>query len=182
MFDISQIGITGFYINLSPCQKKNSFCASLSHCFWKMTIQLYKWSSRDQIDQFKKYLAQNGPTTSTMLGLLLQTGLYPSVDPIEPVYWTSHPDPFNTSEVVVWIVDRGECTLRTLVSSKIYLDKAPMDLERLSKARTGVYDSDKPLFVNPEDEALYQHSLQVFESVMDYFFTQNYTVNDGNMD
>ena len=146
-----------------------------------MTIQLYKWSSEDQINQFKQYLAQNGPTTSTMLGLLLQTGLYPSVDPIEPVYWTSHPDPFNTNDVVIWIVDRGDCTLRTLVSSKIHLDKAPMDFERLSKARAGEYDSDRPLFVNPDDEALYQHSLQVFESVMDYFFTQNYTADDGNI-
>ncbi|KAL9537588.1 hypothetical protein MBANPS3_011640 [Mucor bainieri] len=144
-----------------------------------MTIQLFKWSSQDQIEQLKRYLAQNGPTTSTMLGLLLQTGLYPSVDPIIPVIWSSHPDPFNTSDVVVWIIDRGECFLRTLVSSKIYLDQAPMIPESLAKLRAGENSLlDQPLFVNPDDEALYQHSMQVYASVLDHFFSQNYTMDD----
>ncbi|CAO3629969.1 unnamed protein product [Mucor fragilis] len=143
-----------------------------------MTVQLYKWSSKEQIEQLRRYLAQNGPTTSTMLGLLLQTGLYPSVDPFNPVFWSSHPDPFNTSDVVVWIIDRGECTLRTLVSSKIHLDQAPMNPDSLAKLRAGEDSLDQPLFVNPDDEALYQHSMQVYASVLDYFFSQNYTAND----
>lgn len=144
-----------------------------------MTIQLYKWSSKEQIEQLKLYLAQNGPTTSTMLGLLLQTGLYPSVDPIDPVIWSSHPDPFNTNDVVVWIIDRGNCYLRTLVSSKIHLDNAPMNLDSVAKLRAGDSNLDQPLFVSPDDEALYQHSMQVYASVLEHFFSENYTVDDG---
>ncbi|CAO0795461.1 unnamed protein product [Mucor circinelloides] len=143
-----------------------------------MTIQLYKWSSKEQIEQLKLYLAQNGPTTSTMLGLLLQTGLYPSVDPIDPVIWSSHPDPFNTNDVVVWIIDRGNCYLRTLVSSKIHLDNAPMNLDSVAKLRAGDNNLDQPLFVSPDDEALYQHSMQVYASILEHFFSENYTEDD----
>ncbi|CEP07771.1 hypothetical protein [Parasitella parasitica] len=143
-----------------------------------MTIQLYRWSSEDQIDQLKEYLARNGPSTSTILGFLLQTGLYPSVDPIVPEIWTSHSDPLNTNDVVVWIVDRGKCSLRTLVSSKIHLDKAPMDHENVIKARAGEFNFDKPLFLHEKDEALYQLSLHVYESVLRHFFSRNYTLDD----
>ncbi|KAI9472369.1 MAG: hypothetical protein EXX96DRAFT_622549 [Benjaminiella poitrasii] len=128
-----------------------------------MTVTLYPWPI-EQIDQFKYYLAKHTPTTSSLLGYLIGTNSFTLDHPRR--IWTSHSDPLNTSDIVVWIID-GKRT-RFFVNTEPTLEMAPMNLTAATvKTHKGAY------FVDEADEYLFQQSLTVVEQVMSYYISRH---------
>lgn len=141
--------------------------------------QLYKWSTDEQIDQLKQYLAHKGPTTASLLGYLLSTGACESDAPGKSIVWTSHSDPFNTSSVVIWLIDSGH-RIRFFVNSEIELNFKEMTPDAAALAYNSSYPDELPAyFSNAEDEALYKQSLQTVEEVLTLYMDQRYGADKG---
>lgn len=142
--------------------------------------QLCKWSTDEQIDQLKQYLARKGPTTASLLGYLLSTGLCESDAPGKSVIWmTPHSDPFNTSSVVVWIIDSGH-RIRFFVNSEFELNFKEMTPDATALAYNASYPDELPAyFSNAEDEALYKQSLQTVEETLAFYMDQRYGADKG---
>jgi hypothetical protein len=141
--------------------------------------QLYKWSTDEQIDQFKQYLTHKGPTTASLLGYLLSTGVCESDAPGKSQIFSNHSDPFNTSSVVVWLID-SDHRIRFFVSSELELNFKKMTPDAAALAYNASYPDELPAyFINAEDEALYRQSLQTVEEVLTFYMNQRYGADKG---
>lgn len=139
-----------------------------------MTVNLYKWTTPDQINQVKQYMTSCTPSSSHILGYLMNTGFYIHDGPDECTIWSSHPDPFNTSDIVVWFLE-GSDRVRFFVSAETRLDVAEFTQEAFEQAfrtdKSSGHD-DIQYFKEPEEEAFYRKSLKVFEDHYVYFMNQ----------
>ncbi|KAL0145623.1 hypothetical protein V8B55DRAFT_1463501 [Mucor lusitanicus] len=130
--------------------------------------QLYKWSTDEQMDQLKQFLAHNGPTTASLLGYILSTGECESDAPGKSVVWTSHANPFDTTDIVVWIIDKIELNFKEMTPDAAIL------------AHKASYPDELPAyFTRAEDEALYKRSLQVVEAFLTMYMDQRYGADKG---
>ncbi|KAI8641518.1 hypothetical protein BD408DRAFT_206402 [Parasitella parasitica] len=141
--------------------------------------QLYKWSTDEQINQLKQYLAHRGPTTASFLGYLLRTRAWESGSPGKSVIWTSHQEPLNTTDVVVWLIDSDHRT-RFFVSSEVELNSKEMTPEAIS-FDYNTLDPNKlpPYFKDSQDEQLYRQSLQTAEEFLVRYMDQRYGADTG---
>ncbi|CAO0793808.1 unnamed protein product [Mucor circinelloides] len=141
--------------------------------------KLYKWSTDEQIDQLKQFLAHNGPTTASLLGYILSTGECESDAPGKSVIWTSHTDPFHTTDIVVWIID-SDHRIRFFVTSEIELNFKEMTPDAAILAHKASYSDQLPAyFTHAEDEALYKRSLQIVEEFLTLYMDQRYGADKG---
>ncbi|CEP14531.1 hypothetical protein [Parasitella parasitica] len=141
--------------------------------------QLYKWSTNEQIDQLKQYLAYRGPTTTSFLGYILSTHACESDSPGKSVIWTSHQDPLNTTDVVVWLIDSDHRT-RFFVNSEVVLNSKEMTAEAISlEYNTSDPDKLPPYFKNIQDEELYKRSLKTAEKFLTMYMDQRYGSDTG---
>ncbi|CAO3631138.1 unnamed protein product [Mucor fragilis] len=141
--------------------------------------QLYKWSTDEQVDQLKQFLAYNGPTTASLLGYILSTGECESDAPGKSVIWTSHADPFHTTDIVVWIID-SDHRIRFFVTSEIELNFKEMTPDAAILAHKASYPDELPAyFTHAEDEALYKRSLQVVEAFLTLYMDTRYGADKG---
>lgn len=141
--------------------------------------QLYKWSTDEQMDQLKQFLAHNGPTTASLLGYILSTGECESDAPGKSVVWTSHANPFDTTDIVVWIID-SDHRIRFFVTSEIELNFKEMTPDAAILAHKASYPDELPAyFTRAEDEALYKRSLQVVEAFLTMYMDQRYGADKG---
>ncbi|KAG1121624.1 hypothetical protein G6F42_012253 [Rhizopus arrhizus] len=143
--------------------------------------KLYKWSTDEQIDQLKQFLAHNGPTTASLLGYILSTGECESDAPGKSVIWTSHTDPFHTTDIVVWIID-SDHRIRFFVTSEIELNFKEMTPDAAILAHKASYSDQLPAyFTHAEDEALYKRSLQIVEEFLTLYMDQRYGADKGKL-
>jgi hypothetical protein len=131
-----------------------------------MTVELYKWSTPEQIAQLQDYLVQNTPSSSSHLGFLINNSGSKHVD-----IWTSHIDPFDMSDIVVWVFDYQE-GIRVFVNTEFVLDNA----EFAAEAKAHMFSENRhtdniPFFKSEKDESLYRRSLSLLEKVIIRFMT-----------
>jgi hypothetical protein len=157
-------------------QKKKFFFFCLQNIIKgpKMTVNLYKWTGPDHFEQIKQYFIRHNPSSSHIVGYLMNTGFYDSDSPGEFDIWSSHPDPFTTEDVVVWFLE-GIDRVRFFVSAESRLNFAEYTQEAYEQAFREDKSSGHPditYFKNEDDEAYYRHSLKVFEEHYVYFMSQ----------
>lgn len=163
--------VSSFFLSLS-------LYLILTTRYFKMA-QLYKWSTDEQVDQLKQFLAYNGPTTASLLGYILSTGECESDAPGKSVIWTSHADPFHTTDIVVWIID-SDHRIRFFVTSEIELNFKEMTPDAAILAHKASYPDELPAyFTHAEDEALYKRSLQVVEAFLTLYMDTRYGADKG---
>ncbi|KAI8391510.1 uncharacterized protein BYT42DRAFT_602330 [Radiomyces spectabilis] len=123
----------------------------------------------EEYAQFGHYLEQYQPHTSALLGWFLCSG-YAQVDRIgRAKIYTSHAQPFNTPDSVVWIVDSRH-RLRVFVTSEIILNDAPMTATAKEHAVTKEWKGgDHAWFEDAEHEALYRRSEALLEPILRSF-------------
>lgn len=139
-----------------------------------MTVDLYKWTTEEEIERVKQYFVRHNPSSSHIVGYLINTGFYETDSRDECAIWSSHADPFNTSDVVVWFLE-GPDRVRLFVSAEARLDFAEHTTEAFEQAFRDDKSSGHPditYFKNQEDEDFYRHSLKVFEGCFVNFMSQ----------
>lgn len=142
------------------------------HC--QMSTKFFAWSKDEQLDQLKQYLIENSPSTSSLLGWLIGTGVYNCEPAAESVIWSSHDDPFHTMDIVVWFLQTKD-RMRVYVSSEAILDQSPMCAGTEELAHGTAYPPQLPsYFVCGQKQLLYERSLEVFETALNDFIHSNY--------
>jgi hypothetical protein len=137
-----------------------------------MTTEFFAW--KGQSDQLQRYLVENSPSTAPLLSWFLAIGFYDCEPAEQSVIWSSHGDPFNTLDIVVWIV-QTEDRIRVHVSSEAELDQSAVHdgIEKL--AHSAAYPQQLPVyFVCSQKQELYERSLQVFKTVLNDFIHSSY--------
>jgi hypothetical protein len=136
-----------------------------------MTTEFFAW--KGQLDQLQRYFIENSPSTTPLLGWLISTGFYDCDPAGSNAIWSSHEDPFHTSDIVVWIV-QTEDRIRVHVSSEAELNQSPTHAGVAELALGAVYPQQLPTyFVCNQKQDLYERSLQVFRTVLDDFIHSN---------
>lgn len=141
-------------------------------------FKLYKFSLQENWVQFRDFLVQSVPTTTTLLGWLLGTGFYDSDPEGKCSIWTSHPDPFHCNEPMVWIFD-SKHRIRVFVTSEVVLDLGTFTPEARDLADGAVkYGKTLPnYFVEPQLEMLYNQSKEMLKSVLKAYMELNDKIN-----
>ncbi|KAI8991099.1 hypothetical protein BDF20DRAFT_22794 [Mycotypha africana] len=160
--------------------RKKFCCCHLLFLLMDQQTPLYKWASEEQINQFKQYLIRSTPTTTSLLGYLISYDYYGTShrEDAEINIWSSHPDPFETEDIVVWVIESNKDTIRILVNTEVYLDQHVNDKLTAAEAYTMnieaiAHQKEQPAYCNsPKDEALYKKSKEIVERVLITFFKQ----------
>lgn len=141
-------------------------------------FKLYKFSLQENWVQFRDYLVQFVPTTTTLLGWLLGTGFYDSDPEGKCSIWTSHSDPFHCNEPMVWIFD-SKHRIRVFITSEAVLDLGTFTSEARELADGAVkYGKNSPnYFVEPQLEMLYNQSKEMLKSVLKAYMELNDRIN-----
>ncbi|KAI9366521.1 hypothetical protein BD770DRAFT_376387 [Pilaira anomala] len=131
-------------------------------------MTLYKFSLKENYAQLQDLLVQSGPTTTTLLGWFLGTGMF-ELDPADEcdIWTTSHSDPFQSQDpVVVWIFESVN-GIRVFVSSEVVLDLGEFTPEAIELSQTVAYEEILPTyFVDSQLEILYNQSKLLLESAI----------------
>lgn len=141
-----------------------------------MTVQFFKWSSEDQIAQLTQFLVNNTPASSNQLTYLTGAHTFTTAPHIELAIYSSHPDPFNTTDIVVWILD-WKHRIRLFTNSEFHLEQAELTDKAIEYAHGEQRKENNPecvYFKNEQDEQLYRKSLDVVEKVVTSFIEQTY--------
>jgi hypothetical protein len=131
---------------------------------------LYKFSLEDNYEQLKEYLIQSLPTTLSLVGWLVGTGFYESDPQGKCKILTSHPDPIQCKDPVVWFFD-SDHRVRIHMSTENILDQGENTPEAIALADSAVYKGKTipTYFIDPELEKLYIKSKEILVPIVKEF-------------